>query len=574
MDDIALNLEFDEGSGLYTYDTIQGIEGILYGNTTWINGTKDTGLYFDGDGEVFHPSNSLQFEINSYELTGTIDAGVEEHITFENDYSSPVVIAYLSTNNNAESTEVRVYNISSNGATIFLEEPNSGLHLVPEKVTMFVIEGGEFTLPNGMLVKAGIISTTTNNDRQNTPSGDLVSFTTPFNNIPALFSSLNSYNNGEFKTSITFDISTDNFRIGQESAETGTSTAEEVIGWVAFEEGGGNIDGTKFEIQIGNDGLDHGIDDSPFVFNYLQSYSEDPLCIVKQNSRNAKDGSWTRGNYTTESTHSVFALEDTFRDAERNHPAETFAFFAFEDTFSYTTLEYRDVDYVDFGPTLENTLSPYNSEFTILGYINPSNLTSVVSKVGLQNTFLSTGNLLNKFTYFAVRYDSGNVDVFIDDTFYYTANGEELEPWFSSTSLQYGDNLTLGGSIPSVGFFNGKVDEFRFYRDPITNYHIEKLKFGEIKIQNVSIYKYQNQTWNDISPSETIGANLFFECKLELSPQLPVKRVEFFLSDAKPNLAFPNETKWNLIEQFNYEDDTYGFVMDYKDIPDGNWYFI
>ena len=114
---------------------------------------------------------------------------------------------------------------------------------------------------------------------------------------PVVLHSLNTYNNKAFKTSIVSDVSTTSFKIQQESAESGTTTSEEVISWIAIEAGkSGTINGIEYETIVENDGDNDGVDDNGHVFSFSQSFGKIPLVIVKQNSANDGDGSWARSD--------------------------------------------------------------------------------------------------------------------------------------------------------------------------------------------------------------------------------------------------------------------------------------
>ncbi|KKN32875.1 hypothetical protein LCGC14_0809430, partial [marine sediment metagenome] len=51
-DSLFFMTEFDENLGSSTFDKIFNLEGTLEGNTSWISGRRNSGLYFDGDGNI------------------------------------------------------------------------------------------------------------------------------------------------------------------------------------------------------------------------------------------------------------------------------------------------------------------------------------------------------------------------------------------------------------------------------------------------------------------------------------------------------------------------------------------
>ena len=117
---------------------------------------------------------------------------------------------------------------------------------------------------------------------------------------------------------------------------------------------------------------------------------------------------------------------------------------------------YENFDFVQYADILDHILGSSNNETVITSWIFPTALTSNISDRGVNNVFISKdGNLelgisedghlqvyikttgaettaeygtfggiaLDQWTYIAVRYDKGDVDVLIGDTWYTSAIG-------------------------------------------------------------------------------------------------------------------------------------------------------
>ncbi|MCK4828714.1 hypothetical protein KA005_73970, partial [bacterium] len=166
----------------------------------------------------------LKFEVGELVLSDTIDQSISAHLNFQNNYNQPVVIAYISSRANGESVEVRVKDVDSSGCVLFMEEPDNGAHPYAETIGYIVMESGEFEFPDGTIVKAGTYATDIHHYKGGTSAvGVTIAFSEPFATTPVVLHSLNTYNNGAFKSSIAQSVSTSSFLLAQETAETGTT---------------------------------------------------------------------------------------------------------------------------------------------------------------------------------------------------------------------------------------------------------------------------------------------------------------------------------------------------------------
>ncbi len=316
-------------------------------------------------------AHNFQMEVGAVQLTNTIDQNSVASINFNNTYKDPpVVVAYIKTQIEDESVEVRIDNVTNSGCDIFMEEPGDGSH-ASEYINYIIITEGEWAFPDGTEIKAGKIMTDKNHHGPSVyDNWEQMSFNTSFFNPPVILHSLNTYNNRAFKTSVVDDVSFSSFKIQQESAETGTSTEQETIAWIAIESGKiGTLNNIKYETVRANDGNNDGVDDGGHMFAFSQDYFHPPLVIVKQGSANNIDGSWARSDgVITPSSHRTNAEEDQVGDSERTSPDEYFGLIAFEKSFSY------GFDY-NPSPSYPGVLSVEHVELTLTGTSNSSQLT-------------------------------------------------------------------------------------------------------------------------------------------------------------------------------------------------------
>lgn len=299
-------------------------------------------LFFAQSGSIQYNNSSM--ESGTITLSTTIDSSETQTITFKNTYVNPVVIAYITTANGTESVDVRVKDVTSTSATLFMEEPDNEGHTA-EQVTYVVAESGRFTLPDGTRMEARKTTTDSIHRGGESFTGKTVEFSQSFSSTPVVLHTLNTYNNNAFRTSVSTSISSTQFKLQQEAAETKPEVIKiygneitigprsETIGWIAIESAkSGDINGTNYQTGRSVDSEKNGVDDIPYSLNFSANFNQDPQLLVDGYSGNGEDGYWARsaGNLSY-SGASVYAEEDQVEDDERSHSSEGFSFFAIED---------------------------------------------------------------------------------------------------------------------------------------------------------------------------------------------------------------------------------------------------
>ncbi|MBD3216470.1 MAG: hypothetical protein GF311_27905, partial [Candidatus Lokiarchaeota archaeon] len=617
--DLAFYAEFNESSGSDTYDSVENFLGTLAGNTTWTEGRHGSAVDFDGQSTVEEGTSSgFQMEFKQIELTNSIDQGYSYHYEFDYTYDDPICIGYIITNNEDESIDVRFDNVTSSSCDIFMEEAPDGAvsysagH-ASETVAILVVEAGQYTLPDGTKIEAGKISTSKHYKKSSSDQWETITYATSFSATPVVLHSLGTYNNGEFKSTNAKDVTSSSFKVTQMTAETNTATATEEIHWVAIEGGKtGSIGGIQYETHVGADDSDNsGMSDNGYTITYSNTYSSAPIIISKATRIDGGDGLWSKGHGThTNSQHITAACEDQDADSERGHTSEAFSSFIIESNLSYSdsSYEYSYFDYINYGDILDDAFSE-TSQFVATVWINPSEFSSNESQNGVQNVVLSKQNMLeigvnesgylhvwintqegssvatygkenaiktNQWQFIAVRYDSGNVDAYLNDQWYYSAIGETAEPWENCTLTTSGSNMTIGAELNTYSCFTGAVDEVSIYRRAVNDFVIEQQKGYDILTINAEVLREDGQ--GDWIPLLTSGEVLEGELLLRssvLSENIEIKYMNLYLSSNPPNMSDPNEENWTLLTEYTYTDEQYNLPLNSFDIPDNeSWYFI
>lgn len=278
---------------------------------------------------------ALQIKRNIIGETGTIampddiDNGSITTLNFRNTYVDPVVVAYIISRNDNDSLDVRINNVTGTSASIFYEDPaNNGT--TGEVASYIVMEKGRHVFANGLVIEAGTLTTAVVHTSPNAFAGVTVNFNTAFAATPVVLHTVNTYNNGDFISSVCDSTALGSFTLSLENAAVGSPVVSENIGWIAFSAGNDAINGSNYEINVVNDGSNDGVDDTPQIINF-GSFAAIPDIVVKGNSGGGADGYWTRSQGTlTNLTHQVFAEEDQVGDGERGHANEFFAYAAFD----------------------------------------------------------------------------------------------------------------------------------------------------------------------------------------------------------------------------------------------------
>ena len=305
-------------------------------DTDWKDEKSSTDTEVIGD-RLYYGKTSPFFETGEVTLTDTIDGQPATTISFKSTYTDPVVITQQASRNNNTVTVTRSKNAGANSAEIFMEG-DDGETGYSETVHYIVMEKGTFEI-EGVKFEAGSIDTTNVHREGDELGGVDVDYLNTYESSPVVFSSLQTYNNGEFMDSIVTAVGSTSFRTQQEAAGVGSNSVEETIGYVIIERG---LDRTLQgdEIRTGaNGGNSTGFEDSPVNFSYT-SIDESPHVSAEGRTDNGGDGYFvTPDGSPTQTDFAVYADEDDVGDSERGHTGETFSFGIFSPDTVFQELE-------------------------------------------------------------------------------------------------------------------------------------------------------------------------------------------------------------------------------------------
>jgi hypothetical protein len=267
--------------------------------------------------------------------TGTLALShVATTVTLERSYDSPVVIAFVATENGAQPVNVRVSNVSGNNLTLQLQEPNylDGSH-INETVNYLVVEAGTWILPDGTLLEAG----TLNSNQLSSQGFEKVAFDAEFDSAPVILSQVQTFNGADFVTTRQRDANADGVQLTmqEEEALNGGGHVTETIGWVALAAGNGTAGGVSWLA-----GSTAGVTHANASVGLGASMVGGANVIAALSSFAGADSAWARGNGSTNTTFDVSVEEDTSFDAEIAHIAETVDYFVFNEAGVVAAYDY------------------------------------------------------------------------------------------------------------------------------------------------------------------------------------------------------------------------------------------
>lgn len=315
--------------------------GITNGTGTYTSPIIDSGQTDSAWGDLawteeLNNAPDLRMEAGSTTTTSSYST-----VTLQNTYDNPVVVPFYFESNNADPVSVRLNNITATSFDIKLQEPD-GTTPSSDTVHYFVMEEGVFEMPDGTLLEAGTIDSSTVASKANGWSGDNVSFAQSFTSAPVVMHAVQTENDSTWISSFISEQGSQNnpptstgFQIAMNGAEAVNSHGDETLGWVALETGTGLINGTAYEFVNNGDGTT-GHANGCTSKNFSNSYSSPPLVIADQQEMDGGDGGWLVGcSGPTASGYGEHVEEDTVGDTDRGHTGETTAYIAFESAFDF-----------------------------------------------------------------------------------------------------------------------------------------------------------------------------------------------------------------------------------------------
>ncbi|MCF6291400.1 MAG: hypothetical protein L3J03_10455 [Desulfobacterales bacterium] len=273
-------------------------------------------------------------------------------VSLQQTYATTPLIFILPAAENSRPAAVRVRNVTTTGfEAAQVEPPNEDGSQPATTVHYLAVEAGLNQLPDGTVLEAGTLSTTSYQGKNLSGTGwDTVSFSSGFSAAPAILAQIQTMNNESagvpgaasvpWMTTTIQSVTTTGFQLALERAETSTGSvgSVETIAYLAvrngangsFTDNGGSS--VTYEALVSSD----AITGNCTWVNFANSYSPIPLVIGTQNRRDGGDGGWLRrcGSPNIESSRISLEIDEDLLDGERDHTTESAGILVFSRSFN------------------------------------------------------------------------------------------------------------------------------------------------------------------------------------------------------------------------------------------------
>jgi len=235
-----------------------------------------------------------------------------QHVSFEQSFSNPIVIAGPPTYYGSNPCVIRLRNVSSSGFDVKISEWNylDGTHK-KESINYLVAEKGSTILADGSRLEAGSFS-----------SGiplTKISYSSTFSVKPVVISTISSNNESATITGRIRNTSKSGFEYRlQEQESNKQNHVNEIINYIAWEPGEGNIDGFSYKVSATANTVTHSwytVESGNFLNNR-------PFFLADAQTTNEGDPCGLRARFNAKGIQ-VFLQEEKSRDSETKHSQET-----------------------------------------------------------------------------------------------------------------------------------------------------------------------------------------------------------------------------------------------------------
>ncbi len=299
------------------------------------------------------PAHAGRFEAGSFTAHNTSANGNVVRVNFQQAFDTVPIVVALSDNNGSDAAAIRITNITTTGFDELILEPDNfdGPHAA-QNVHYIAVEPGRHVLPGGQIFEAGtanISAVQHGSGVAGSESWASVSFSSALPGTPSVVVQIQTANSetrtvaGQssqpFITATLDNPTISGFQVALERSEAnaGPVPSAETVGWIAFPAGtsGSFPDVTSNTITWSavNSGINiRGWDNGCFTNDFGQT-SASAIVVAKKNSHLGGDGGWLRRCSLSSTLIGLTVEEDTSRDTERAHTAESASIIAFSQNF-------------------------------------------------------------------------------------------------------------------------------------------------------------------------------------------------------------------------------------------------
>ncbi|MCP4360416.1 MAG: hypothetical protein GY796_20600, partial [Chloroflexi bacterium] len=254
-------------------------------------------------------------------------------IALTHSYNNPIVFAWPVSRDGGDKSVIRITDIQADNFTLYVDEaPNhgSGAHTT-EAVSYLVLEAGKWTLPDGSILEAGVISTTATVGQNVANQWHTVYFDELFAANPIVLSQVQTNHDPNWVKTRQQNVIANSFQLAMEEEEAKSSShGTEIVGWLAIEPGTGSWGSHLYEAaQTPNE-----VTNSWYSIPFGQSFSSAPRFLATLATYDDPDNAHLRYSRTslTAAGVQIIVEEDKTADSETTHSAEAVSYLALENS--------------------------------------------------------------------------------------------------------------------------------------------------------------------------------------------------------------------------------------------------
>jgi len=261
-------------------------------------------------------------------------------VSFDNCYTTAVVVTSIQYDNIDDSSAppvvTRISSVTRSSFDIRLQTAGGGT-ISGYKVFYLVVEEGSHTVDGQQIEAQKYTSSVT--DENDSWLGTVQTYMATYSN-PVVVGQVMSSNDPRWSVfwergGTKNDPPTSSVLYTGKTVceDTNTTRADEVVGFIVFEQGHGTMNGIEFEARLGGDTV-QGIQNSPpYPYSFTSSFPSAPtVAVVSMATVDGGNGGWAYvyGSQPLNTTTLNLAIdEDTIGDPDRNHITEQVAYIVF-----------------------------------------------------------------------------------------------------------------------------------------------------------------------------------------------------------------------------------------------------
>ncbi|MFT7028472.1 MAG: hypothetical protein ACJAVS_002709, partial [Paracoccaceae bacterium] len=282
---------------------------------------------FSAEGAIYAaPAPAGPPEVRILETGFAVAGDQVVHVSFGSAFTNAVVIASVTSLNDADAAVARVFNVTSTGFDLWVQETDAadGVHAA-EAVSWIAVEAGAWRLGDAV-VQAGVTQTNLNPRAGFAP----VTFDAAFAAAPAVFAQTQTMGDPAFvKARITaINVAGASVALEEEEAASWGAHGTESVGWIAMDMGALATGPGGIALETGAIATNHAWKAALFGDGF--DFGPAPGVVAGLASYTASDPANARIDAMDDTGFSVRVEEDVSLNPETGHGVETFHWAAFD----------------------------------------------------------------------------------------------------------------------------------------------------------------------------------------------------------------------------------------------------